>query len=637
MLQQIGFTEGTLRMKRNRMLLRSAIVNLSIAASTIGVCHTSTTYGQDKVQAKQVSAQRTVPAQTTNATTDASLPAIVATVDGESITRDELAALCLARHGENVLDNVINKTLILQACEAQNIKITQKDVDDEVARTAEKFRLNTNTYLKLIEDQRGVTPEMYIADVVWPMMALRQLAKDNVVVDPKEIEKEIEAEYGKKIQVRMIAMKDAAKANDVYAKAVAAPGTFEELAKQFSEDPTSASVGGLLPPIRKYNDKNDMVEQIAFSLLPDQVSNVFQVGDLHVMLQCVRHLEPSLIQAGQREAIEAHYREQIADEQIRSIADNMFENLRKQASVQILLNDAQLSPQYPGVAAILNTRPIMTKTLEDECIKRHGPEVLETEINRRVLSKAVAASNISIEQADLNAELEYLADFYGFVKADRTPDVAMWMEEVRSQNKIADDIYMSDAIWPSVALKKLVAGKVQITEEDLKIAFARDYGERAEILAIVCSNQRTAQEVWDLARNNPTDAFFGELASQYSVEPTSRTNFGKVPPVRQMAGQPTLEQAAFGLKVGELSSILQIGGQYVILRGQGRTEPVTRDINAVRSELTKYLTQKKFDQAMNDCATALFEEATIDNFLVPKAKLGKAAMQSASLQDATKK
>ena len=59
-----------------------------------------------------------------------------------------------------------------------------------------------------------------------------------------------------------------------------------------------------------------------------------------------------------------------------------------------------------------------------------------------------------------------------------------------------------------------------------------------------------AQKVWDLARNNPTDAFFAELAQQYSVEPASRGNGGKVPPIRRYGGSPLIEEEAFKLKAG---------------------------------------------------------------------------------------
>jgi hypothetical protein len=154
-----------------------------------------------------------------------------------------------------------------------------------------------------------------------------------------------------------------------------------------------------------------------------------------------------------------------------------------------------------------------------------------------------------------------------------------------------------------VALKKLVANRVQVTEEDIQKGFEANFGTRAEVLAIVLSNQRTAQEVWEMARNRPTEQFFGELANQYSVEPSSRSNFGKVPPLRRHSGQPTLEKAAFGMKPGETSAIIEVGGQYVILRCQGFTDPVVTDINAVRVEL---MSEKRDVQTASRCSDHQF-------------------------------
>src|SRR5690606_19486905 len=177
------------------------------------------------------------------------------------------------------------------------------------------------------------------------------------------------------------------------------------------------------------------------------------------------------------------------------------------------------------------------------------------------------------------------ATAYGYVTADGQPDVNAWLEVVLSEGVASTDLYYRDSVWPSVALAKLVEGQVSITEDDLREGFESNFGSRVEILAIVLSDQRTAQKVWDMARNNPTDVFFGNLAEQYSVEPVSQSNFGKVPPIRKHGGQPALEKEAFSLKPGELSGIVATGDKFIIMRCQGFTEPVVSDYAAVRDEL----------------------------------------------------
>jgi parvulin-like peptidyl-prolyl isomerase len=139
-----------------------------------------------------------------------------------------------------------------------------------------------------------------------------------------------------------------------------------------------------------------------------------------------------------------------------------------------------------------------------------------------------------------------------------------------------------------------------------------------------------------MARNRATEQFFGELANQYSVEPSSRANFGKVPPLRKHGGQPNLEKAAFNLKPGELSGIIEVNGQYVILRCQGFTEPVVKDYNAVKTELTKELVEKKTRLEMDAFMAKLVTDSQVTNLLNPKKSRVGAAETQASLEELKK-
>ena len=126
--------------------------------------------------------------------------------------------------------------------------------------------------------------------------------------------------------------------------------------------------------------------------------------------------------------------------------------------------------------------------------------------------------------------------------------------------------------------KKLVEDEIVLNRKTIwSVVLQSAYGPRVEVLAIVLSDQRSAQKLWEMARDNPTDEFFGRLAEQYSVEPVSSSNLGKVPPIRKFGGQPAIEMEAFGLKPGELSGIIATGGKYLILRCQGFTKPVVTD------------------------------------------------------------
>ena len=562
-------------------------------------------------------------------------PAIVALVNGQKIVLQDLANLCVLRHGEEVLENMVNRYLILQACQERKIEIKQKDVDDEIARIASKFNLSVQMYLKLLESERDIRPEYYASDIVWPMLALRELSKDMLKVSPQDIDRAFQSEFGPKVQVRMIATKDSAKLQQVHQQAVANPELFKTLARDHSEDPASASVEGLLPPIRM-NTGEDELERIAFALQPGQVSEIFKVGDLNVTLQCVRHMPPANPPAAQLAEIQGRIKSELEEQKLRESAENIYTELRNRSQIVTVLGQSQLQQQYPGIAAVINGQSVTTEILEKECVKRFGNKILEGEINRKLVEDALTKSGQAVTQVEVDQEIRNTALFYGYINADGTPDVQRWVADVLSDKGKTIEMYVRDAVWPTVALKKLCADQVQITEEDIQRAFEANFGQRAEILAIVMSNQRTAQEVWEMARSRNTEQFFGELANQYSVEPSSRANFGKVPPLRKHGGQASLEKAAFSLKPGEMSGIIEVGGQYVILRSQGFTDPVVQDINAVKEDLVKEIREKKLAKQMDTMMAKLSADAQITNILNPKkSRVGNAEMQ-ASLDELKK-
>lgn len=560
----------------------------------------------------------------TVATPDAATNSIVAVVNADPITADQLSQEAVLRYGVDMLDNMINRHLILQACTQAGIEVTNADVSAEIQRIAAKFSLPLDQYLKLLQDERDISPDQYAREVVWPMMALRRLVHDRVQVTDDEFNRAFLARYGEAVKCRMILVDKRDTAESLRARAVAAPAEFGALAKQFSQDEASASVRGLIPPIRRYTG-DSRIEDVAFSLKDDEISEVLQLGDQWIVLQAVRRMPASNPAPQAMPAIREQIIDAIRDEKVRETASELFATLQRDAKVVKVLGDEAAMKQNPGVAAIVNNQKVMIAQVAAECVKRHGSTVLEGEINRKLLTQALAKAKKTVTQEDLDAEVNRAAIAYGFVRADGKGDTTAWIESVLAEGVATKEIYYRDSVWPSVALAKLVEGTVSVTEDDLREGYESNYGPRVEILAIVLSDQRTAQKIWDMARNNPTEEFFGGLAEQYSIEPVSQSNFGKVPPLRKFGGQPALEKEAFSLKPGELSGIVATGDKFIVMRCQGFTEPVVADFNAVREELTLMITEKKNRLAMAQLFDKLKQNAQVDNFFEVAKRSSKVA------------
>jgi parvulin-like peptidyl-prolyl isomerase len=211
--------------------------------------------------------------------------------------------------------------------------------------------------------------------------------------------------------------------------------------------------------------------------------------------------------------------------------------------------------------------------------------------------------------------MSHAAKLAGVTNKDCSIDMAKWIETATKEQGVTKDQYLRDSVWPSAALKKLTGSSVKVTKDDIDKGFKANYGERVRCRAIVLANMRKAQEVWGKARQNNSSDYFGDLAEEYSVEPSSKALRGEVPPIRRFGGQPQLEDVAFELKPGELSGVIQLGDKFVILKCEGHTQPVEVNQQEVLQILQEDIFEKKLRMAMGEKFEEIRNKSRIDNFL----------------------
>jgi parvulin-like peptidyl-prolyl isomerase len=257
---------------------------------------------------------------------------------------------CIERFGEDVLESLVNKRLIMNHCANRNITVTEQEIAAEIDRMAKRFQLGREQWLELLQKERGVSPQEYARDIIWPTLALRKLADAQLQVTEAEVQKAYEREYGAMVRARLIAVSNADKARQLHAQLTAKPDDFARLAIQHSEDVNSASIGGMIQPIRRHVG-DSAIENAAFSLQPGQVSSIIQVGEQYVILKCDELIQPTPMPI---EQVKPRLVERIKDEKLREAASGIFAQVQKSATIKNIYNDPQMSQMMPGVVATVN-------------------------------------------------------------------------------------------------------------------------------------------------------------------------------------------------------------------------------------------------------------------------------------------
>jgi parvulin-like peptidyl-prolyl isomerase len=560
---------------------------------------------------------------------------VMAVVNGQQITRQELADECVLHFGEEVLESIINKRLITEECERRNIPITQEEVQQEMDRMAQRFGMPTDQLLMMLQKERHITPEQYAKEIIWPTVALRKLASDELKVTKKDMQEAWDMLYGKSVQLRLIACESARKAEQIRREVLADPDNFGNIAKEKSIDVVSASAKGLIQPVHMHQgDPN--IEREAFALKAGQISNVIPVGDQFVILKCEAHFDKQDVPM---QKVAKILEESIRDKKLRQSADQIFQRLQDAAKVENILNDPKARKRHPGVAAVVNGHKVTIYDVSEECLDRHGLEALEGLISRRILEQACQRRKVKVTQAEMRQEIARAAVTMGKTKGHTDePDIDAWLKDVVENQKLSLDLYQRDVVWPSAALRKLVGEKIEVSDEDLKLSFEANFGKRVRCRAIVLANSRNAQAVWAEARKQASAEArkhtapeariqavaeaFGELARKWSVDPSSRATDGEIPPIQQHGGQPLLEKEAFLLKPGEISGIIQVEEKWVILYCEGHTKPERVQFKDVEKTMREDLVAKKLELAMAAQFNKLQEDAEITNFFAHTSQPG---------------
>lgn len=154
--------------------------------------------------------------------------------------------------------------------------------------------------------------------------------------------------------------------------------------------------------------------------------------------------------------------------------------------------------------------------------------------------------------------------------------------------------------------------KLEVTDAEIKAyydahtdEFIVPYRLRASHILV-----RDRAEAESLIARIKAGELFEELAKKYSMDPTAAKG-GDLGYVRKGQTIAEIEEALFGLKVGDLSEVIPSKFGFHILKATGEAKPQTKDFHLVEREIRDKLTLEKRSQAFNALIERLKQKAGI--------------------------
>ncbi len=207
------------------------------------------------------------------------------------------------------------------------------------------------------------------------------------------------------------------------------------------------------------------------------------------------------------------------------------------------------------VGYIYGNIPITRDELGDFLIARGGHEKLDLLVNKRIIEIEAQRRKVTVTTVEIKAKLEESLRTLGVNQKDFEEKV------LKRYNKSLYE-YVEDVIRPELLMTKMCRDRVKVADEDIQKAFENRFGERRQAKIICWSKDDTkiALKQWEEARKG--DAEFDAVA-RTQADPNLAAACGLTKPVgRHLEGEKdaALAKTLFGLKVGEMSGIIEVPG-----------------------------------------------------------------------------
>ncbi|MCS7166841.1 MAG: peptidyl-prolyl cis-trans isomerase [Gemmatales bacterium] len=262
------------------------------------------------------------------------------------------------------------------------------------------------------------------------------------------------------------------------------------------------------------------------------------------------------------------------------------------------------------VVALVNNVPITREELANELIARKGKQFLELLINRRIIEQAAAKAGVTASDKEVEEELAEV------IRSLKLKNAAEFESTILKQRNTSLYEYKEDVLRPSILMRKMAEKRVQVTEEDLRKAFEANYGEKVQCRIILVPRSDglgVALKIYDKLKGKGIEEFIREASQQPSHLAATG---GRIRPINRHSALPELERAAFSLRDGEMSEIIEVQEGYVILFRE-KLIPADTSIRFedIRETLRKEVFRRKVEAEIPLLFNELRASAVINDFL----------------------
>ncbi|APH03909.1 foldase protein PrsA [Bacillus weihaiensis] len=240
-------------------------------------------------------------------------------------------------------------------------------------------------------------------------------------------------------------------------------------------------------------------------------------------------------------------------------------------------------------------------------VSQNGEAALDSLITKSIIEQEAKKQEVKVSDEEVEAEVDELVLSYGG-------------EEMFNQTLATSGLTMEDVFEDmklNLQIEKLVESRIDVTEEELQTYFEENkesFAKTKQIQAshILVKDEDTANEVKD--KLNAGQDFI-ELAQEYSTDTASAESGGDLGYFGEGSMVAEFEEAAFSMKVDEVSEPVKTEYGYHIIKVTDIQEASEASFNESKEEITTILTDEKMSTEYPIWLEEKKEEYDVKNYL----------------------
>lgn len=252
------------------------------------------------------------------------------------------------------------------------------------------------------------------------------------------------------------------------------------------------------------------------------------------------------------------------------------------------------------VAYIYGNVPVTVQHLGEFLIARGGADKLDLLVNKMIIEQECKKRGVSVTPQEMEAALMEDLDGLNVKKGDFVKVVLPRYGKTLYE-------WMEDVIKPRLLLSKMCRDRVAIDENDLKVQFEREYGEKRKVQIIMWplgDDLKAIEKEYGKIRGSQEEF---DRAARGMANPALAASAGYIKPISRhlYAQDKIVEEVAFQLRPGEVSQILKTTQGFLVMKLH---EVIPPDAAAKFEDHKARLHKQAFEEKMSQEIPKFFAE-----------------------------